>query len=499
MLKQFILAITLTFLSLSVLSQEKEGKSVKILHAKRLTDGRAKNYQKLVGKVGLQSGDMKLYCDSAEINQVNNDFWAWGHVYVVRDNNVKAYGDSLIYEGESGKGKLQGNVRIIKDDLKIVNNLMYFDDQKEIMYYLTGATITTDSTKIISKKGVYHSSTELMDFTKDVVITHPDYTVYSDTISYNIQQDISKFYGPTNIISGSDKVYCEKGYYNAKNKVFHFVKKARVTSEENIIFADSIYVDNLSEYSYAIKNVHIIDTVNKLDIYGHKAYFNQKASSSYVTDSTLFVQKLDGDTMYLHCDTLKATQVNDVKEFNAFYGVKIFKKDMQGVCDSLSYSLSDSIMKMYYNPIIWNAENQIIGDTIQIITKKNKIDQMYIFNNASIISLSNKELDYYDQVQGTNMIADFKDGKIKVMNVLGNGQTLYYAIEKDSTYTGVNKAICSNLRVGFRDNKIAKIVFLMQPEATFYPLSRFPEEEKKLSRFTWESVLRPKSVADLFN
>ena len=97
------------------------------------------------------------------------------------------------------------------------------------------------------------------------------------------------------------------------------------------------------------------------------------------------------------------------------------------------------------------------------------------------------------------MIADFKEGKIHTMSVLGNGQTLYYAKDNDSTYSGVNKAICSNLSIRFNKGKIGKIVFLLQPEATFYPVNQLPAEDKKLKQFTWHGDRRPKSYLEIIN
>jgi hypothetical protein len=63
----------------------------------------------------------------------------------------------------------------------------------------------------------------------------------------------------------------------------------------------------------------------------------------------------------------------------------------------------------------------------------------------------------------------------------------------------VNKAICSNLSIRFNKGKIGKIVFLLQPEATFYPVNQLPAEDKKLKQFTWHGDRRPKSYLEIIN
>ena len=93
----------------------------------------------------------------------------------------------------------------------------------------------------------------------------------------------------------------------------------------------------------------------------------------------------------------------------------------------------------------------------------------FVKNNGFISSLVDSSKSRYDQVKGRDLIGYFNNGKLDVMNVLGNGQTIYYAQEVDGKYTGVNKAICSNIQIHFNKGKIDRIKFITMPEATFFP------------------------------
>ena len=83
------------------------------------------------------------------------------------------------------------------------------------------------------------------------------------------------------------------------------------------------------------------------------------------------------------------------------------------------------------------------------------------------------------------------------MDVLGNGQTIYYAREEDGKYTGVNKAICSDIKIKFKKGKIDRIKFITMPEATFYPLKDFSPSMQKLDGFLWKNEERPASLKDI--
>ncbi|MFT6746544.1 MAG: lipopolysaccharide transport protein LptA, partial [Glaciecola sp.] len=318
---------------------KKENKKVKveILSAKSLKAGKSKNHQKLVGDVVLRQEDVKLYCDSAEINQLNNDFEAWGKVFINKNDSIKAWGDSLKYDGTTETAKLIGNARLVKKGTELKTDVLYLDQKRDLFYYLTPAKIQSDETNIESGRGYYYTETNKITFRKDVVVKHPEYTIKADTLDYYSSSEKVVFHGPTNILLETDTIYCESGFYNPNSKSAEFVKNAKVISKESTLLADSIVVDQELELSKSFGNVSVVDTVNKVTITGEYGYFDQENNLSYVTDSALFVQFMDDDTLYLHGDTIRA--VEDTLKQKSFYvydNVRMFKKDMQAVCDSLT-------------------------------------------------------------------------------------------------------------------------------------------------------------------
>ena len=53
----------------------------------------------------------------------------------------------------------------------------------------------------------------------------------------------------------------------------------------------------------------------------------------------------------------------------AYHGCRIFSKDLQAKCDSLSYSFQDSVIRLYKSPVLWSEENQLTSDSMAIFTK----------------------------------------------------------------------------------------------------------------------------------
>ena len=100
------------------------------------------------------------------------------------------------------------------------------------------------------------------------------------------------------------------------------------------------------------------------------------------------------------------------------------------------------------------------------------------------------------------MTAYFLAKKIHHVIVKGNGESLYYAVEekefKDSVgvlkitfLTGVNKIICSNMKINFVDGKINNITFFKNPDASFIPPHELAEKDRILEGFTWRGKEKP--------
>tara|TARA_Y100000766_G_scaffold77583_1_gene65813 strand:- start:188 stop:1693 length:1506 start_codon:yes stop_codon:yes gene_type:complete len=491
----FIITI---FLNNLLLSQKEV---VEILSANELKPGKTENHQKLIGNVSLKYGDAKLYCNSAEVNGQTNDFKAWGDVYINKPNELKAWGDSLTYDGKSGLGILYGDVKMKSENSLIKTNLLYFDKNKKLVYYLNGANTTQEDSKIYSKKGFYNTSNKYLKLKDSVKIENPEYTIESDTLEYSTNSKTSYFLGPTYITLEKEEIYCESGFYNRTLEIGQFETNAVLKQNDQSLLADSIYFEKRINFSKAYRDVVLIDKKENLKIKGEYGYFNRNSNFSYVTENVIFAQgSEEEDSLYLVCDTLVLQEENDTnKNFYAYWNVKLFQAEMQGKCDSLAYNMKDSLIKLFYDPIIWNGESQLTGDSIELLHYDNKIQKLFVKNNGLIVSLTDSTKDRFDQVKGRDLIGHFKKGKLAIMDVLGNGQTIYYAREEDGKYTGVNNAICSDIEIKFNNGKIDRIKFITMPEATFYPLYKFPSSKYFLDGFVWKHNERPSSLKDIIS
>ena len=170
--------------------------------------------------------------------------------------------------------------------------------------------------------------------------------------------------------------------------------------------------------------------------------------------------------------------------------VKIFKKDMQIVCDSLLYSDVDSLARLFKEPIIWQEERkQYQSDSVYLVVRDGAIDKASLMANAFIII--EEDTTHYDQIKGTEMLAYFnEDGELSRFDVLGGASALFY-IEENEVFATVNKPESKMLSAILKNGEVQKIYYYDEAKNDGYPIVQLPKEERVLKGYNWQPEKRP--------
>lgn len=456
-----------------------------------------KNVRRMVGNVTLKHENAILTCDSAFYNTEQNDVQMYGEVNINFSDTIHLHGKYISYSGNQKTAKVRKDVTLIHKRATLYCDSLNYDRNTSVAYYFNYGKIVSNESVLVSKWGYYFA--QLRDFVavRDVILTNPKYKMYSDSLRYNIQSGISTFYGPSKIISDTNLIYCENGWYDTKKDVSRFSKNAYLWSKKKLLKGDSLFYDRGKQYGIATKNVSLIDSTNQLTICGNYGRYYENPDKAFMTDSALFVAVQDSvDTMYLHADTLfYLTTIDSLKYLKAYYHVKMFKNDLQGSCDSLVYSVRDSVMEMFKVPILWSEQHQLTAKQIKIFFRNDSIHRIYLNEIAFIISHEDSTL--FNQIKGKTMTGYFKNNKLYKVDVKGNGQTIYYP-KDNNEIIGANKAESSDLTIFIENNEVKKIVFFKQPNATLFPLNQINANEFKLDYFKWHENIRPLNALDIF-
>jgi hypothetical protein len=452
---------------------------------------------RLIKNVEFKHEGALMYCDSAYFYKASNSLDAFSRVHINQADTMQLYGDFLHYNGNTRIAEVRRNVRLLGRNTELTTTALDFDLGRNIGYYTHHADIISGDNNLTSREGYYYSNQQMYYFRDSVVLRNPDYTMYSDTLRYNTNTKIAYFLGPTRIIGDSSFIYCEDGWYNTETDKSFLKKKALVMNKKQTVRGDSLYYERRTGYGEGFSNVELVDLEQNIILRGDRAFINQQEDRALLTDSALFIYITQEDSVYVHADTLKAAPDSaGNRQLRAYYGVKVYKSDLQGICDSLFYSTTDSILRLYHKPVLWSGLNQLSAEYIEIWTKNKLIDQLHMQQLAFIIN--EEDSGQFNQIKGKNMVGYFRNNELYKIVTLGNGQTVYYARDKNELI-GVNIAQSSNLTIWLKNNKPDRITFNVSPTGTLYPLKTAPQDELILKDFKWLNDKRPKNREDIFS
>jgi len=459
--------------------------------------------ERIIGNAEFELDSATLFCDSAYLNKKENNIDAFGHVHIKSGDTLDIYSDLLNYDGNTRIAELHNNVTLIDNQTTLTTNDLIYHRKTKVANYYSGGKIVNKDNQLTSLIGYYFTRQKEFFFKDSVVLTNPDYVMTSDSLLYNTLTEIAYFQGPTNITGDNKYVYCEDGWYNTKSDVTLLKKKVFIINKEQTIKADTVFYDKLSGFGEAFNNIVIIDTVQNTVAKGNYLRYNKTKEFAYLTDSAEAILIDKRDSLFLHADSLIITfdSTQSTKKMFAYYKAKFYRKNLQGLCDSLVYDFVDSTINLYNDPAIWSEENQLTADSIKIAITNKTADSLTLYNSAFIIS-QNDSLGF-NQIKGKNMIGYFKDNELRKIFVSGNAETIYYIIDdgenKERELIGINKSVSSYMIIFLVDNKVKDILYLEKPDETLFPENELPAEEKLLKGFEWLDEFRPKNKSEIFN
>ena len=457
--------------------------------------------QILIGNVAFRHDSVYMYCDSACFYEKTNSLEAFDNVKMVQGDTLFLYGDYLFYDGNTQIAQVRYNVRMENKNTTLLTDSLNYDRIYNLGYYFDGGTLMDEENVLTSEWGEYSPATKISVFNYDVKLVNPKFTLTSDTLRYSTATKIANILGPSDIVSDANHIYSELGFYNTQIGQAELLDRSVLTNEGKRLIGDSLFYDRVKGYGEAFDNVIMTDTVNKNMLTGDYCYYNELTKYAFATKKAVVVDYSQGDSLFMHADTLQMYTYylntdSMFRETRAYHKVRMYRADVQGVCDSLVFSSKDSCLTMYDDPILWNNNQQLLGEKIMIYMNDSTIDWAHIQNQA--LSVEQLDSTSYNQVTGKEMKAWFQGGEMRKVDVIGSVRLVYYPMESDSTLIGMNVSETSLLNMFLENRKMKKMIMSPKSNGTLYPMLQRPPEKMKLDNFVWFDYIRPLDKEDIF-
>ena len=501
------------------------GNRVFLEHADKLFKQTTDSFMILTGDVVFTKGPMIMKCDSCHYFADTESMNAFGNVSMEQGDTLFVYADELNYDGPAEIATLSANlgkkVRLINRNVELQTDIFVYDLGLDLGYYEVGGTLTDPSNRLTSQYGEYTPSTKEANFYTNVHLNSRNETdtldIYSDTLYYNTITHIAELHSPSEVVNARGTIYTRLGIYDTdSNRTTLFDRSLIVTSQGHTLTADTIFYDRNAGYGEAFGHMVLTDTAHQAELHADYGYYDELADSSFCTGNAIIKEYSQGDTLYLHgryintarrldtlkvaADTLTGTPAHiriDTTHVAVLYPrVRFFRSDLQGVCDSMRFTQTDSMLRMYINPVVWNEERQIFGNIIEVHVNDSTIERAILPDQG--FTAEHIEGDHYNQLSGKEMVARFENGELRYLDISGNVEIITYPEESDSTINKIVNAESSFLSATFRGRTTEKITMWPQTTGAVTPLFLAKRGIYFLPKFKWFADMRPVSPEDIF-
>ena len=464
-------------------------------------DRRMPDAEVLVGKVKISHEGVFLDCDSAEFRREDNSFDAFGHVVMVQGDTLKLVCDTLYYDGYDLYARARGQVKLYHKSTRLETQNLDYDRQYGVGMYLDGGKLFDQDNVLESEWGQYTPSMHEAFFTTNVLLTNPKFNLVTDTLYYYSDTKKARIVTPTNINSNDGTfVYGEHGEYDTNKGLANLTNRSYVIKDMRKIIGDSLHCNKDLGIDEAFGNVIITDDESNCMLKSNYCWYEEETGNALATDSALAIDYSTQDTLYVHGDTLRMFTFNlntdsVYRNLHAYHKVRMFREDIQAVCDSLVSLQRDSCTYLYGQPILWNEQQQVFGEEIRVYNNDSTVDWVHIINQAMTI----ERLDSirYNQVAGHEMFCYFKDKELVRNEAHGNVYVVYYIDEDDGSQIGMNYTETTDLKMYMENRKVQKI-WMPTSQGVVYPATKIPSERRSLANFAWFDYIRPVDKDDVF-
>jgi lipopolysaccharide export system protein LptA len=487
----------------------------------------------LNGNVILQTGDRRLFTEHLQYD-LNTKTATYQQNAILTNGQTQLRSTLGYYYVEEDLIYFKDSVEVVDTNFVLRADTLIFNTETNIVDFAGPTLITMDSSRIYCESGFYETEDNIAEFRDNAQYFGPERKARADTIfydgrvetyelkgraqmenedqfatalkiKYEERLDKLSLLGNAEFRDATRNIKAHSIFYDGREETYSTRGKSRIVDEERIL--EAMQVDFQEETGLGIASGNVVwrDTVERLTIVCDTAAYKKESQYLRATGGQFgrpfLINVLEGDSLYMSADTLLSYEEledsgDSVRVLLAYRDVRVYKSNLQALCDSMAYTEIDSVFHFYGNPIMWSDTSQFVADTMDMQLADEQIDKIFMRTNALIIN-SPDEI-FYNQIKGKDIRVDFVESEIDKMYVEGNAETVYYARDELDAYIGVNKTLCSEMVLTFGNNQVERIKFITSPQSNLQPMRKADHEGLKLKGFSWEEKIRPKGFEDLF-
>lgn len=328
--------------------------------------------------------------------------------------------------------------------------------------------IIRDTTTITSDQGKYYGNERRAEVSSNVRLVRGVSILTSAFGQYYVEEKRSHFSGNVRLVDTSSAITCSDLTYFEPEAKSIAIGDVRVVNLSNsaTIFGDSLVHFDSTKYSIVPKNPKLV----QID-----------TTSSGTIDTLVVISKI-----------MESYQ-DSTERFIATDSVEMARGELSSRSGRTTFYITKDLIILQHHPIVWQAMNQITGDSIDVHLQDKKLRSVHVSGHAVAISRSDSAYrNRYDQLTGRELTMSFANDQLDSVFVNLNATSLYYLYDKDKP-DGANKSSGDKIYINFIEGKIDRIKIVGGVQGQYFPEKMLLNHESQynLDGFKWFTV-RPR-------
>jgi len=438
-------------------------------------------------------------------------FCMYEHVEMGTDT-LKIKADSLYYHTDLNLAEYWGNVQAWHTDGFLTCREGTYERDKELFHFLDNVFIQTEEQEInaedvhydrLNNSGTLLQNVQVRDTTQQVLVLgdrldfrrEPDWVQVTENpvfIAYETDPETNR---TDSLFLGADtlRVFTTTiGQMDSLDRSRAFERREIPVRTKPTLQADSLLAaDTLAAANTVAAPADKVATADT-------AQTPETDPENELTEKMLRADSLDiqlnlnkADSLFLAGVRQEGDSLFNTTEVHLFYGynnVKVYRSDLQSVCDSLVFNSIDSVLRQYGKPVIWNQESQLSADSVFFRFSRDSLYRVDLMSGSFLIS--QEENVFFHQIKGEMMQAHIRDNDVYRFDALKNVKALFY-IPEDSLITSLNIKECEEMNVMLKERRAERITYKKSVKSDMIPLFELKKEQERLADFNWRATERP--------
>lgn len=438
-----------------------------------------------------RSGEQIAAADSIVYAGLTQLYTLSGQAYVREGDKALARAERIIYNKRLETYELQGNALLVDSLRTVRGEYVRYDKTNNIYKVSGGRPEVIDGAMILRAQDLdFDEATGLGFATGNVEWrdTSANLTIFAERAVYNQETGYLK----------------ASGGRNNRPLLITILEGDSLFLTADTLFSQQVTTSEVSPLPSSVDTVTTVDHITSPLPGGEgpgKRFIDTSATTPAHITSPLPGGEEPGErpiTSPLPAEETPAQKPTDTTRIiQAYRDVRIYKSDMQALCDSLAFNTTDSILTLFRDPMLWQDTSELTADTINVFIKNDALDKVHLMRKALVVTSPDSL--FFNQVKGKDIYAYFDSSSLSRTDVVGNAEAIYYAQDEAGAYIGVNKTACSEMSLEFKNGGVHFIRFLDMPSGRLDPMKALnPSSQPTLEGRRADAKLRPRSLADLF-